>query len=164
MTREEYNQQLLNGIMPDSVSAHEAAAKQALAEGPESWQRVGNWLNNAAEGIGSFLNKLSGNAENNAFNSAEAETQRQFASAESQKARDFELYMSNTAYQRAVADMRKAGVNPAMLTGLVGSGSPASTGSGNAASGLAASASSSRSSNVVGTLLRTIVSLAILAK
>lgn len=39
--------------------------------------------------------------EQNAFNSAEAE-----------KARQFELDMSNTAYQRSMQDMEKAGLNP----------------------------------------------------
>lgn len=54
----------------------------------------------------------------------------QFSADEAQKQRDFEQYMSDTAYQRQVKDMQAAGVNPAMAM----SGSGASTPSGTAVS------------------------------
>lgn len=56
--------------------------------------------------------------------------QNEFNSAEAQKQRNWEQEMSSTAYQRAYADMKAAGINPILL----GSGSsPASTPTGYAA-------------------------------
>lgn len=57
----------------------------------------------------------------------------QFTADEAQKQRDFEEYMSSTAYQRQVKDMQAAGINPAMAM----SGSGASTPSGASASSVA---------------------------
>lgn len=45
------------------------------------------------------------------FNQAEAEKARNFNAEQAQLARDFEERMSNTAYQRAMADAQKAGIN-----------------------------------------------------
>lgn len=65
------------------------------------------------------------------------EAMNQFNADEAEKARTFEKEMSDTAYQRQVADMQAAGVNPALALG--GSANGASTPSGQAASGSAVS-------------------------
>lgn len=73
-----------------------------------------------------------------AFNAEEALKAREFNSAEAQKQRDFEQSMASTQYQRAVADMQSAGLNPASLGGVF---SPNAVPSGSSASGVAASGS-----------------------
>ena len=51
----------------------------------------------------------------------------QFSADEAQKQREWEENMSNTAFQRQVADMRAAGVNPAMaMNGSGGASTPSS--------------------------------------
>ena len=80
------------------------------------------------------------------YNAAQAAINRDYQSAEAQANRDWQERMANTAYQRQVADLKAAGLNPILAafnggaatgSGAMGSGSAASIGltSGAAASG-----------------------------
>lgn len=86
------------------------------------WRRAEQSANNALARDMYYLNQA------NAFNAEEAE-----------KARLFEERMSNTAYQRAIADMKTAGINPIVGLGLSNNGASVPSGS-------SASSVSSRSS------------------
>lgn len=81
-----------------------------------------------------------------AFNSAEAAKNREFQSQEAATNRAWQERMANTAYQRQVADLKAAGLNPVLAafnggaatgSGAMGSGSAANVGTttGAAASG-----------------------------
>ncbi|QXP08402.1 MAG: DNA pilot protein [Arizlama microvirus] len=56
-----------------------------------------------------------------------------FSAREAQKNRDYQAYMSNTAWQRGISDMKSAGVNPMLAVSQGGASSP----SGNSAQGIA---------------------------
>lgn len=79
--------------------------------------------------------------EANKFNSSEAEKNRLFNAEQAEINRKWQENMSNTAYQRAVKDMQKAGINPILAytnggastgTGATASGGQATSAMGNA--------------------------------
>lgn len=77
-------------------------------------------------GQGSFFQGL-GNLATGNLDWERSQLQNQFNASEAQKSRDWQEYMSSTAYQRSREDMLKAGLNPALM---FGSGQPSSTPSG----------------------------------
>ena len=73
--------------------------------------------------------------KNMEYNSQEAAAARRFNAQQAQLNREFQERMSNTAYQRAVQDLMKAGLNPILAFNHNGASTPTgSTASSNAAS------------------------------
>lgn len=106
-----------------------------------------NSLNSVGNGLGNLIS--GGNWRQSGSEVASQE----FNSAEAQKQRDWEEEMSSSAYQRAVADMQKAGLNPVNM--FMNGASQSSTPTGSSAS------STFNSKNGNGSSLSTLINSAL---
>lgn len=87
---------------------------------------------------------------NREFNAAEAEKSRTFSAQEAIVNRDYQTAMSNSAFQRGMADMRAAGLNPILAYSKGGASAPSgSMPSSSSASGTAASGGTAPVSDVI---------------
>lgn len=86
-----------------------------------------------------------------AWNEAMFERQMEFNSKEAQKNRDWVTQMENTKYQRAIGDMKSAGLNPVLA--VTGGGISVGSGGGGAASASAPTMSGATGQSASGGLL-----------
>lgn len=96
----------------------------------------------AALGAGAL--GFAGQESTNAANAAEAAKNREFNADQAQLNREFQMEMSNTEIQRRIADLKAAGLNPALAYGQGGASAP----SGSAASGTTAKFDSSAGAGI----------------
>lgn len=80
-----------------------ASSKSKKKNNSDIYSAIGSSVANLATSIGGSITQRKLISEQNAFNAAEA-----------QKAREWNLQMDASKYQRAVTDMQAAGVNPAL--------------------------------------------------
>lgn len=119
---------------------------QVAANSGDTVSDTSSYLDELMQGIDDATERQNLSAQASAdrameFTAEQNRIDREFQAQQAQKAMDYQTEMSNTAYQRAMADMKAAGLNPKLVSQLGGASSP----SGVAASGTGGSQGTSAS-------------------
>lgn len=99
-----------------AVNALSNAANSGISQSEMTSQSAADSYNTASAYNMSFGNSWT-----------DADTANKIAQNEAEKNRIYQTYMANTAYQRAVADLKAAGLNPVLAAWNGGAASPAGT-------------------------------------